>query len=249
MNNPNELEIVRIPIWPFSMVNAHFIKGPKGVVLIDTGMPGSEKKIAQTLEANGLDWKDIKLIIITHAHTDHAGSAAAVRELSGAPILAHADDAQHYSGEVPMTYCATGIVGSMFYKTGLPLEKYLPFVPDIMLKNNEEFDLAPYGIPGTVRHTPGHTAGSISAELESKDAMVGDLLASGILLGGIVRLNTPARPPFEDDPRMVAKQLQRLVDAGMVKFHLGHGGPLGKREVQAHIENLQKVPVDFPLRG
>jgi hydroxyacylglutathione hydrolase len=55
--------------------------------------------------------KDIKLIVVTHVHVDHAGSAARLRKLSGAPILAHRDDADFYSRKVPMTFCPTGLVG------------------------------------------------------------------------------------------------------------------------------------------
>lgn len=86
-----------------------------------------------------------------------------------------------------MTFCSTGWFGRVFYKTGLILEPYAPFDPDILLSDDEEMPLDAFGIRGIVKHSPGHTAGSVSVELRSKDAMVGDLLASGILLGGIMR--------------------------------------------------------------
>jgi len=88
------LKIIRIPILPFRMVNCFLILGAEGCVLVDTGLPGSESKIGNVLEKNGLSFKDIKLIVITHAHVDHAGSAARMRELSGAPIVAHEGDPQ-----------------------------------------------------------------------------------------------------------------------------------------------------------
>ena len=73
------------------------IAGDSGCILVDAGIPGSERKIAKVLTRHGLSMKDIKLIVVTHAHVDHAGSAARLRKLSGAPILAHRDDADFYS--------------------------------------------------------------------------------------------------------------------------------------------------------
>ena len=65
---------------------------------MDAGIPGSERKIARVLARQGLTFADVKLIVVTHAHTDHAGSAARLRALSGAPILAHEADADFYIG-------------------------------------------------------------------------------------------------------------------------------------------------------
>jgi hydroxyacylglutathione hydrolase len=231
-------QVIRIPILPFGMVNAHLIRGAGGCVLVDAGIPGSEPKIEKVLTRHGLSFKDIKLIVVTHAHVDHAGSAYSLRELSRAPIVAHADDAKHFSRETPMTYCPTGWVGRLFLKTPVPHEPYQGFVPDIQLSRNDTLDLSRYGIPGKIGHTPGHTAGSISVELSSKDALVGDLVASGILLGGIVRKNHARRPPFEDDPHAVGVALQRLLDSGMERFYMGHGGPLAAVEVQRHAQVL-----------
>jgi glyoxylase-like metal-dependent hydrolase (beta-lactamase superfamily II) len=235
-------EIIRIPILPFDIVNAHLIKFETGCILVDTGIPGSEHKIARVLDQQGLSFKDIKLIIVTHAHTDHAGSAARVRERSGAPILAHEDDTDFYTRRVPMTYCTTGWVGKLFLKTPAPHEAYQGFQPDILMKNADVMSLVDFGIDGVVRHTAGHTPGSIAVELASQDALVGDLIASGILIGGIAFNGHAIRPPFEDDPKRVSRELQRLVNGGTKRFHMGHGGPLDAAEVLRHAQVLSKLP-------
>lgn len=233
--------IVRIPILPFRMVNAHMIIGPSGCILVDTGLPGSESKVGKVLRRYGMSFKDIKLIVITHAHVDHAGSAAVLRELSGAPIVGHEDDLKYYKREMPMTFCPTGWAGRLFLKAPLIYEPYQAFEPDILLANNDVLDLTGYGIPALVKHTPGHTAGSISVELNTKDALVGDLIASGILIGGLVRTGRAIRPPFEDDPRAVGIELQRLLDSGIERFYMGHGGPLDACEVQRHAQALMAM--------
>ncbi|GJI86881.1 MBL fold metallo-hydrolase [Duganella hordei] len=231
--------IITIPILPFGMVHCHLVIGTRGCVLIDTGIPGSEAKIERVLKLHGLRLQDIKLIVVTHAHTDHAGSAATMRELSEAPILAHAGDLDYYERRKPMTYCTTAWFGSLFLKTGVPTEPYKAFTPDFLLKDGESFDLTQFGLDGVARHTPGHTDGSISVQLATGDALVGDLVASGVLLGGMLRMNHAIRPPFEDDPKAVGKELLAMVDSGMQTFHMGHGGPLPASEVRRHALLLQ----------
>lgn len=236
-----DLQIVRIPILPAGLVNAHLIRSADGCILVDAGLPGSAPKIEKALTKLGLTFKDIKLIVITHAHVDHAGCAYDLRELSGAPVVAHVDDVKHFSREIPMTFCPTGWFGRLFLKTQLVYEPYKGFVPDILLTKDDTFDTSHYGIPGVIKHTPGHTAGSVSMEISTQDAMVGDLISSGILLGGIVRTDHAKRPPFEDNPHAVGLALQSLLDSGMERFYMGHGGPLTANEVQRHVQVLMNM--------
>lgn len=232
-------EIVRVGIAPFGMVNCHVIVGPSGCVLVDTGLPGSSRKVERALHSRERTLSDIKLIVVTHAHIDHAGSAAQLRMQTGAPILAHAGDLEYYQQKRPMTFCATGWFGRAFLQTGLIRRPYDPFTPDLLLDEGEELGLGRLGIDGVVRHTPGHTCGSISVQLAGGDAMVGDLISSGILLGGIARTGKAKRPPFEDSPHAVAEQLEKMLDAGSQRFFMGHGGPLHAGEVRHHIKSLR----------
>ena len=231
-------EIIRVPILPLDMVNAFIIKSSQGCIAVDTGLPNSEKKFARVLKKNNLNFKDIKLIIVTHAHVDHAGSAVALRELSKAPIVAHSGDLAHLQQKETMTFCSTGWFGNLFLKTKLMIEPYQGFTPDILLNNSETLSLEKYGIDGLIVPTIGHTSGSITIKLDSGVALVGDLIASGILLGGIIRKGSPKRPPFEDSPQLVAKALQQLVESGVEKFYMGHGGPLSAAEVKKHADTL-----------
>ena len=242
-------QIIRIPILPLGMVNAHLIKSESGCVLVDAGIPGSERKIERALSQHGLSFQDIKLIVVTHAHTDHAGSAARLRQLSGAPILAHQDDADFYSRRRPMTYCPTGWAGKLFFRTPIPHEPYEGFEADIMMKNGDELKLGEFGVDGIVRHTAGHTPGSIAIELASQDMLVGDLVASGILIGGIAFTGRAIRPPFEDDPQAVACQLTRMIDGGAKRFYMGHGGPLEAAEVARHAHKLAAIKPNACIIG
>ena len=231
-------KIIRIPIMPFGMVNAHLVVGDAGCILVDAGVPGSEVKVEKTLKDHGLSFGDIKLIVVTHAHGDHAGAALAIREKSQAPIVAHINEVKHLNREEPMSYCTTGLFGKLFLKTPIPHVHYDAVIPDIVLNKHDKLDLNDYGVAGVVGHTPGHTEGSISVDLDSNDALVGDLVASGILLGGLMRTHRAIRPPFEDDPHTTGLTLMKMVDSGVQRFHLGHGGPLPSAEVSRHARFL-----------
>lgn len=234
-------KIVRVSILPFGMLNCHLIIGENTCILVDTGLPGSEAKVGRALSRHRLGFTDIKLIIVTHAHVDHAGSAARLRELSGAPVVAHVGDIDFYTQRRKMSFCSTGWFGRWFLRTGLILQPYTAFIPDILLQEDQVLKLDRFGINGVAQHTPGHTAGSVSVQLATGEAMVGDLLASGVLLGGLVRTAHAMRPPFEDDPDAVALELQRMVDCGMQRFYMGHGGPLIAGEVQRHAHELHEL--------
>ena len=217
------------------------IVSDSGVVIVDTGLPGSERSFIRALAAEGKHASDVRLIIVTHAHVDHAGSAAALKRLTGAPLLAHRADAPYYRRERAMTYCPTGPFGRLFKATGLIQAPYEAFEPDIAMDGTGDLSLKPFGVEGIARYTPGHTAGSISVMLDDRNVLVSDLISSGILLGGIVRLKSPKRPPFEDDPHLVAHQLERLVNEGGKHFHVGHGATLGHCEVCRHIVRLRRA--------
>jgi hydroxyacylglutathione hydrolase len=234
----NDSRIVRIPILPLKIVNAHLVRGNSGCVLVDAGLPGSAVRVQRALLKLGLTFQDVKAIVITHAHVDHAGGASELRDKTRASIIAHEADLPYYKREKPMNFCPTGRVGRYFLRTPLPHQSYKAFEPDILLSGGDTFDLSKFGVAGVVRHTPGHTAGSLSVTLASDEAMVGDLVASGILIGGIVRINHAIQPPFEEDTPATARELLRLVEGGAKRFYLGHGGPLDAVEVRRHVGRL-----------
>ena len=84
--------IIRIPILPFGLVNAHLVTGDDGCVLVDAGLPGTEAKVEQVLKQHGYTFQDIRLIVVTHAHVDHAGNLDAGMERfymgHGGPLVA-----------------------------------------------------------------------------------------------------------------------------------------------------------------
>ncbi len=64
--------------------NAFCIEGTDGLSLVDTGLKNNSKKIEKLLGRLGFELKDIKRILITHAHPDHIGSLAELIEATNA---------------------------------------------------------------------------------------------------------------------------------------------------------------------
>ncbi len=233
--------IHKIAIFPLGMINAFLLVNSQGCILIDSGLPNTEGKINKVLKKLNLTFSDIKLIIITHAHIDHAGNTAKIKSLSAAQVIAHEGDLPYFRGEKKMHFCSTGWFGRLFSKIGVIQKSYDLFEPDILLTSKAQFCLNDYGIDGEIISTPGHTAGSISVVIENDKAIVGDLVSSGILLGGIVRTHKAKRPPFEDNPLQVSQELQSIADKGVTTFFMGHGGPLPQAEVLRHIDKLKRL--------
>lgn len=73
-------------------ISAYLITSPKGHILIDGGMQESAAQIAANIEKLGFRLRDVKILLINHAHWDHSGGLAELKRLTGARLLASAAD-------------------------------------------------------------------------------------------------------------------------------------------------------------
>lgn len=151
------------------------IELPQGLYLIDSGSPGMHRPVLAKMKALGR--RDLQLIWITHAHYDHYGNAAALRERTGAKIGVHPADAQFLAGgQSPLGTARHS--GYLFYPGQAVLQWIAPLprtIPDFVLEDGETFEQ--FGWDATVLHTPGHTPGHTSLLLSEGIAFAGDLVA------------------------------------------------------------------------
>lgn len=211
-----------------TIANAYLIKGPKAV-LVDTGAPGSAPKILQALAKEGIAPESLALILLTHAHSDHAGSAAELRRLTGAPVAVHAGDAamlRRGSNGVMLPIGVEARLSQRFVDRPFPgLE------PDITLQDTS--DLGALGVAARLLTTPGHSPGSISLVFEDGAAIVGDILRGG-LMGGAIWSGRPNYPYFlynMADKATLHASVAQVLAAGAETFFTGHGGPLVRQDV------------------
>ena len=98
-------------------VNA-FVIDDKGLTLIDTGYKNDSAKIFKSISKVGKNPNDIKQIILTHCHSDHAGSAAAISRKLSIPVYSYIEEASlienGISGRYPL-YRTPGVVNWMVY--------------------------------------------------------------------------------------------------------------------------------------
>lgn len=132
----------------------HVLVDATGVVLLDAGFPGDERRIRRTLEKLGLGPRDVRAILLTHGHIDHAGGLTALKEWTGAPVYAHPLEQAHLDGVYPYRgYArACGILEAM----GRAVTLYRPAKIDVPLADG---DALPFWGGLRVVHLPGHTMG------------------------------------------------------------------------------------------
>ncbi|HKJ56739.1 MAG TPA: MBL fold metallo-hydrolase [Nitriliruptoraceae bacterium] len=165
--------------------NAFLVDGDQGVTLIDAGMPGKLDAITTALREIGRSPDDLTAILVTHAHFDHTGSAAAVKDASGASLAMSPTDARVARGRDPVT------PPPIATRLG-PLAWFMRFIPeaDHVEVDHEVSEADQANLPDdfTVLDTPGHTPGHVSFLLDRAGGVmfVGDAAMSS-RKGGIVR--------------------------------------------------------------
>jgi len=211
------------------LVNVFLVRGSAGCVLVDAGNPGKANLILKRLAKHGVAPDDVRLILITHGHVDHFGSATALREQTGAPVAIHALDAAavrqgiHQPDSLHPTNRWIGLAMRLPF---LRLPNRAPaFEPDVVFEG--EWRLDEYGVAGRVIHTPGHTPGSISVLLDGGEAIAGDMVM-GKLMGLI---HKPGPPIVAWDMERNQESVRRLLALSPRVVYSGHGGPFRAEDV------------------
>jgi glyoxylase-like metal-dependent hydrolase (beta-lactamase superfamily II) len=174
--------------------------------------------ILAALKAAGLEAGDLKVIVLTHAHSDHMGALRAIRGLSGAKVLAHAYEAAYAEQGKSSEVASHSRLAAFILKHGPQGDgKGVP----VDIKIDGDFDLRALGVNARVILTPGHTQGSLSVLDAAGEAAVGDLLRGkpGKLSFGPFCLNL-------SDSR---RSLEKLLSLGATPLHFcpwlgGFGG-------------------------
>ena len=192
----------------------------EGWILVDTGIPYTAGRVMRTLQTLGLEPRQVKLILLTHGHVDHAGSAKALQQLTGAHIAIHHRDRELLeTGQVvaPRMWNPAGRLLDAAL-AGITRHMRFPAAKADIVIGNDGLSLAGFGIHGRVIPTPGHTWGSVSLLLDTGDAFVGDLGSAGGWRGAAPRL-----PPAGDDPQELVNSWKKLLAAGAATIYPGHG--------------------------
>nr|AIA11433.1 L1_beta_lactamase [uncultured bacterium] len=138
-------------------ISAVLVTSPAGHILIDVGAPMSPPQIVASIRQLGFKVEDIRYILNSHAHHDHAGGIAELQKLSGATVVASPASAELISSGQP--------------------DKTDPQLPDLVamppvgkirvIHDGEVLELGPLAL--TAHFTPGHTKGGTSWTWQSTE--------------------------------------------------------------------------------
>lgn len=154
-------------LLPFT-TNVWFVQEDDGLTVVDSGYWWNGRDVEAALAHLGLP---MRRLVVTHAHPDHAGSAAVLAAKTGCEVLAHADDVPYLSGAKTLAHekgwWGCHVTLGALYKLHILDPK--PVASITPLQEGDQVGRL------TVLHTPGHTPGSLSLWDEADEAMfVGD---------------------------------------------------------------------------
>jgi len=171
-----------------SDVTSFLITTPEGNILLDSGFEETVPLIQGSVKKLGFKMKDVRLLLNTHSHLDHAGGLAALKRLTGAKLVA-------MDAEAPLL--ARGGKGDFRFGDDLA---YPPVKVDRVIHDGDTVTLG--GVILTAHKTPGHTPGNTTWTMKIEDGGKGYdvvFVGSDTINPGVVLTNNPKYPAIAAD--------------------------------------------------
>jgi glyoxylase-like metal-dependent hydrolase (beta-lactamase superfamily II) len=218
--------------------NCYLLKCLDGYLLIDTSFPACFRPFLKELKKAKVDPAEIKYLLLTHSHDDHAGFAAELKEKTGCRVIVHKNSINtlkngRITGLGRFLNRRAQIMMSLYRWTKRRNFEFSPVTlddKDRIVDGDNEYLLKTIGIDGRIVYTPGHTNNSISVILACGDAFVGDVCMTflGFLHG---------RPIVQDDLDLVYESWRKIIKIGARTIYPAHGRPFALEEL-IHYEKV-----------
>ena len=196
-----------------SGVSSYLITTPEGHILLDTGFEETVPIIQRGVEQLGFKLSDIKFILSSHAHIDHTGGHAAMKQLIPQALIV--------ASEADARVLASGGADD-FIPFPKELIVYSPVKAGRLVKDGEQVTLG--GVTLTANVTPGHTRGATTWTLQANDGgrtLNVVFFSSASLNAGTRLVGQPAYPEIVQD---FEKTFARLRSLPCDVFFAPHGG-------------------------
>ncbi|MBN2242747.1 MAG: MBL fold metallo-hydrolase, partial [Acidobacteria bacterium] len=142
--------------------NVYLLTNGTRNLLIDTSLPAEWRPLSRRLKRLGVAFIDG--LIMTHAHMDHAGNAARIRQAFDPVIMVHRNEAADLASgatSVPGgSVAVTRFLLKMLSRFAVSIRQFEPCRCDTAVESLH--DLKDFGLNAYILHTPGHTSGSVS---------------------------------------------------------------------------------------
>lgn len=197
--------------------NCYIVENGTSGILVDTGKKEFLNKVIEQCKAY-----NVKLIVLTHAHFDHAENAAQISNVLGIPIGMNEKDCSLIESNTNQRLSAESFFGKIVLSVSLKefsARTMEEFKPDVLL--NDKDSLSAYGIDANVIALPGHTEGSIGLDVENTYLIAGDALMN-IFYPTVSMLFHNKHDMLES-----AGKISRL---GNRRIYFGHGKPVSNKQ-------------------
>jgi len=215
------------------------LNGPDGLTLIDPGPTSCLPALEAGLRGHGLSLRDVRTLLLTHIHLDHAGAAGTIVQAHPhIDVFVHERGAPHLVDPSKLLTSASRLYGQDMDRLW---GDFLP-VPQERLRvlgGGERIEVA--GRTLEVAYTPGHASHHVSYfEPSSRIAFVGD--TAGIRRGS-GQYVMPASPPPDVDLELWRTSEARILDWDPDTLFLTHFGPFNGARM--HFQELMDRMVEW----
>ena len=207
------------------------VKGPAGAAIVDPGPTSCLGALDAGLQAHGVRWDEVRHILLTHIHLDHAGAVRTiVREHPGIAVLVHERGAKHMVDPTKLLDSATRVYGDQMDVLWGEFAA-VPQASLVALTGGERIDAG--GRAFDVAYTPGHASHHVSYfDASSGVAFVGDVAGVCTQDGYVL----PPTPPPDIDVEMWRTSVERILAWSPSTLFLSHFGAVTR--VRPHLAEL-----------
>jgi len=222
-----------------NIIASAVLHGPDGVALIDPGPSTSLANLEAALQRNGIAMRDLRHILLTHIHLDHAGAAGSiVKAHPHVDVYVHERGAPHLADPSRLLSSASRLYGQDMDRLW---GEFLAVPQDRLrvLRGGEKIEVA--GRTLDVAYTPGHASHHVSYfDPSSRIAFVGD--TAGIRRGS-GQYVMPAAPPPDVDLELWRGSEARILEWDPDTLFLTHFGPFNG--ARTHFQELMDRMVEW----
>jgi glyoxylase-like metal-dependent hydrolase (beta-lactamase superfamily II) len=212
------------------------LHGPSGIALIDPGPTTTLPNLTTALTRKGIRFDDVRQILLTHIHLDHAGATGSIVEkYPHVEVYVHSRGAPHIADPSKLLASAGRLYGQDMDRLWGDV-KPVPASGIKILEGGETITAA--GREIEVAYTPGHASHHVSYfDSAARIAFVGD--AAGIRRGSGTYVMPPTPPP-DIDIDVWADSAQRILTWEPDTLFLTHFGPFhgARQHLQGMFENM-----------